>query len=67
MYLQVLHVRLQSLQVQLQVANWLYKSRKWANEVQVHLRHLVNIGSDLLSRLTLANGLHVFVSTCKCT
>ena len=55
MYLQVLQVRLQSLQVQLQEANWLYKSRKWANEMQVRLRHLVNIGSDLLSRLTLAS------------
>ena len=42
MYLQVLQVRLQALQVHLQVANWLYKPRKWANEMQVHLRHLVN-------------------------
>ena len=63
MYLQVLQVRLQSLQVQLHVANWLYKSRKWANEIQVRLRHLVKIGSDLLSRLALASVCMYFVSS----
>ena len=62
MYLQVLQVRLQSLQVQLQVANWLYKSRKWANEMQVRLRHLVNNNRIGFTKSTK----HLQALTCIC-